>query len=251
MTKKILLGLIVASSITSATFAQSSADKVFKTFRFSLYTGPTFNSLHPVTTTAKEGNDNYSVSKTKGNVGFSLGLQADYNINDRYSVFSGLSLDWRGGSIASLHDSAAISNVNYARSSNITYKLQYLTIPIGLKMKAAQFDKLKIFAQTGIDVSVLLSAKGDYSTLDANNALKHETKVKLSDYAKAVPVNVGWMLGVGAEYDITEKNSVYLTFLYRNGFSDVTTPKLNKDGYKFADGNIRMNTFAIRVGYYF
>lgn len=252
MIKKIFLSLIIAGTTFTAVNAQSKADKVFKTFRFSLYAGPTFNSLKPVTNTAKDGNDNYSVKKIKGNVGFSFGLGADYNINERYTVFSGVSLDWRGGTINATHDNT-IPSSTFVRSSEIKYNLQYLTLPIGLKMKAAQFDKIKVFAQTGIDLSFLLSQKGDYNVMlsDTAKTIKKGEKEKLGDFAKAIPVNIGWMLGVGGEYEITEKNSVYLTILYRNGFSDVTTPKLNKDGYKFADGNIRSNTIAVRVGYYF
>lgn len=246
-TKKLLLSLFIGLAATSTLLAQSKADKVFKTFRFGLYTGPTFNSLRPVANEA----DGYIIDKVKGNVGFSLGLCADYNINDRYTVFSGLSLDWRGGTIAVV-DKDSVLQSGYIYKNEVKYKLQYLTLPIGLKMKAAQFDKIKIFAQTGIDLSFLLSQKGDISTTAAKGmpAIIDE-KVKLGSVAKSTPINVGWMLGVGAEYEITDKNSVYFTVLYRNGFTDVTTPKLNTTGLKFSDGNIRFNSVALRLGYYF
>jgi len=247
MTKKIILGLLIGLTAANALNAQSNADRVFKTFRFGLYTGPTFNSLRPVATEA----EGYVVSKVKGNVGFSLGLCADYNINDRYTVFSGLSLDWRGGTVAVMDKDSNLQS-GYIYKNEVKYNLQYLTIPIGLKMKAAQFDKVKIFAQTGIDVAFLLSQKGDISTtlLPGTTAITAE-KVKLGGMAKSTPVNAGWMLGVGAEYEITDKNSVYVTLLYRNGFTDVTTPKLNTSTVKFSDGNIRFNTIALRLGYYF
>ncbi len=247
MKKKVILALFIGLAATNTLSAQSKADKVFKTFRFGLYTGPTFNSLRPVANEA----DGYTVDKVKGNVGFSLGLCADYNINERYTVFSGLSLDWRGGSIA-VKSKDSVAKTDYIYKNEVNYKLQYLTIPIGLKMKAAQFDKLKIFAQTGIDLAFLLSQKGNISTTVAPLVpAVNQEKVKLGSLAKSTPINVGWMLGVGAEYEITDKNSVFFTVLYRNGFTDVTTPQLNKAGLKFSDGNIRFNTVAIRVGYYF
>jgi hypothetical protein len=70
MTKKIILGLLIGLTSANALNAQSNADRVFKTFRFGLYTGPTFNSLRPVATEA----EGYVVSKVKGNVGFSIGI---------------------------------------------------------------------------------------------------------------------------------------------------------------------------------
>lgn len=247
MTKKLLLSLFLGLAASRTLLAQSKADKVFKTFRFGLYTGPTFNSLRPVANEA----GGYTVSKVKGNVGFSLGLCADYNINERYTVFSGLSLDWRGGSIAVMSKDSNVQT-DYIYKNEVKYKLQYLTVPIGLKMKAAQFDKIKIFAQTGIDLAFLLSQKGNISTTTAKNTPAIiADKVKLGSIAKSTPINVGWMLGVGAEYELTEKNSVYFTVLYRNGFTDVTTPQLNTSGLKFSDGNIRFNTVALRLGYYF
>ena len=247
MTKKLILSLLIGLTASNTLLAQSNADKVFKTFRFGLYTGPTFNSLRPVATEA----EGYVISKVKGNVGFSLGLCADYNINERYTVFSGLSLDWRGGTVAVV-DKDSILQSGYIYKNEVKYNLQYLTIPIGLKMKAAEFDKIKIFAQTGIDIAFLLSQKGDISTtlLPGATAITAE-KVKLGGVAKSTPVNAGWMLGVGAEYELNDKNSVYATLLYRNGFTDVTTPKLNTSTVKFSDGNIRFNTIALRVGYYF
>lgn len=245
MTKNIFFIVLFAFTAIGAQ-AQTKSDNVFKTFRFGLYTGPTFNSLKAV---ASES-ENYMVTRTGNNVGFSLGICADYNLNDRYAVFSGVSLDWRGGSMSAIHDTTAIKS-NYVRSSFVKYKLQYLTIPIGLKMKAAQVGNLKIFAQTGIDLAFLLSQKGDYTVTPIAGQSITKTKQKLGGIATTVPVNIGWMLGAGAEYEINDKNSVFFTILYRNGFSDVTTPQNNDDGFKFSDGNIRSNTIALRVGYYF
>ncbi|HMN33485.1 MAG TPA: porin family protein [Chitinophagaceae bacterium] len=249
MLKKILFSLTLIACTFTQIDAQSRAEKVFKTYRFGIYTGPTFNSLRPVANEAK----GYIVSKVKGNVGFSLGLTADYNINDRYTIFSGVSLDWRGGTI-SVRDKDTIVDVDYIFKNEVKYKQQYLTIPIGLKMKAAQFDKIKVYAQTGIDVGFLLSQKGNISTVynyySGVVPISLE-KVKLGQIARSTPISAGWMLGVGGEYEITDKNSAYLTILYRNGFTDATVPQSNTAGHKFNDGNIRSNTIAIRVGYYF
>ncbi|MFZ4753640.1 MAG: outer membrane beta-barrel protein [Chitinophagaceae bacterium] len=227
--------------------AQSKAEDIFRTYRFGLFIGPTFNSMRPTAGTI----ENYSVSKTKGNIGFSFGLTADYNINDRYTLFSGIGMDWRGGSISTVHGSTSIK-VEYVKSAAVKYKLQYLTVPLGLKMKAAEFDKIKVFATTGVDLGVLLSQGGDATLQPTTQATPLVLeKSKLGGTATVVPVNAGWFIGAGAEYKLNDKNSFYVSLIYRNGFTDVTTPKTNDPYKKFSDGNIRANTFAIRVGYFF
>ena len=248
--KKLLLVATLLCSIftfsTNSAKADSKVDDIFKTYRFGLYLGPTFNSLRPTSSSI----ESYTIAKGKGQVGFSFGINADYNINDRYTIVTGLSLDWRGGQILATHDSTPIKS-DYIKKADIAYKHQYLTIPLGLKMKATEFDKFKIFAQTGFDLGILLSNRGDYVATLSNNLPVAGAKTKLKDVANCVPVNLGWHIGPGVEYAFNDKNSVYLSVLYRNGFIDATTPKNNTSGYKFSDGNIRSNSFAIRVGYFF
>ena len=255
MKNKFTLGLLALLSLSGAANAQTTkADELFKTFRFGLYLGPTFNSMRPTA----GATDNYAVEKVKGNLGFSFGINADYNVNERYTIFTGLGLDWRGGTIKSTFVPSTTMTApksGYAKSAEIKYRSQFMTIPIGLKMMAFEVSDVKIFAQTGFDFAFAISNKGDYSFTFSDTTRKSETaeKVKLGKdgFAKMVPFNLGWGIGLGAEYPVSEKNAVYASLLYRNGFVDGTTPQSNKDGYKFSDGNVRSNTFAIRIGYFF
>jgi hypothetical protein len=243
--------LFIASSLFCAMFsfsaqADDKVDDIFKTYRFGLFVGPTFNSLRPTSSIV----ESYNISKGKGNVGFSFGINADYNINDRYTIFSGIGMDWRGGQIIAAHDTTPIKT-DYLKRADVSYRHQYLTIPLGLKMKATEFDKFKIFAQTGFDLGLLLSNRGSYITTTAANVNAVGDKTKLKDIASGVPVNLGWHIGPGVEYDLNGKNAFYLSVLYRNGFIDATSPQTNATGKKFKDGNVRSNSFAIRVGYFF
>lgn len=256
MKKIILLSLMVTVFATSA-FSQSTAvEEVFKKYRFGLFLGPTFNSLNATAATDKhtapnDAIDTYIISKGSGKVGFSFGLNMELNLNEKYTIFSGLGLDWNGGGINVAHDTNAVADATYLKTANIDYKTQYLAIPLGLKMYAFEFSDIKIFAQTGIDLSILLGQKGDFVLTGDSITQPTGTNEKLGDFARVVPVNIGWHIGAGAEYGLSNGSAVYLALLYRNGFSDFTTPKLNKDGNKFADGNIRSNTIAVRVGYFF
>lgn len=241
-----LLLLTLSTQVVSA--QESKSDKLFRTFRFALFLGPTFNTLKPTAASA----DDYAITKGKTDVGFSFGINADYNVNERYTIYTGLGMDWRGGGIKAVHDSTKALQTDYLKSADVRYrKMQYLTIPIGLKMKAVEFDKIKVFAQTGFDLGLLLSQKGDYTIKFASDTSVTRSSEKLGGIATVVPINLGWCIGAGAEYNLNDKNAFYAAILYRNGFIDATSPKNNDKGLKFSDGNIRSNTVAIRVGYFF
>lgn len=246
-----LLTLLLATLFVSAALqADDRVDDIFKTYRFGLYAGPTFNSLRPTSSTF----ENYSITRNGGNVGFGFGLTADYNINDRYTIFSGVSLDWRGGGINAHYDTTNMLDVDYVKHAEIVYRQQYLTVPLGLKMKATEIDKFKIFAQTGFDVAILLSNRGTTDITKNDNSKRTDTEMinlTKEGVAKSWPINFGWHIGPGVEYDLNGKNSVFLSILYRNGFIDATRPQMNTAGFKFSDGNVRSNTMAIRVGYFF
>jgi hypothetical protein len=251
--KKTLTILTIAFTSATSLFAQKSkSGDIFEKYRFSLFAGPTFNSMKPTSSVA----DNYAVEKNGGNVGFSFGLNADYNLTERYTLYTGLGMDWRGGNINSNLPTGAAIPSKYAKGADVKYTTQYLTIPIGLKMTATTFDKIKIQVLTGFDLGILLAQKGDVNLYTKNAVSGNDTtisfvKQKLGGLATVIPVTLGWSLGIGGEYDLNGKNAVIAQLIYRNGFVDITNPKTNDDGKRFSDGNIRSNSFAIRIGYTF
>jgi hypothetical protein len=242
-----ILSLLAVTFFSASSFAHdANSNDILDQYRFSLFAGIGFNGLKPINTTSGD----YSVSKTKGKTGFIFGISADRNLNERYTAFTGLGIDWRGGSINSSTES--LPQDKYLKSALVDYKYQYLTIPIGLKMKATEIDNIKVYVQTGFDIGLLLSQKGNYYGVLASGAKAPAiSNSKLKGFANSVPLNLGWSIGVGGEYELNKSNSFYALLLYRNGITDATTPQTNSDGFKFSDGNIRSNTFSLRVGYYF
>jgi hypothetical protein len=248
MKKFVWLSMALMNLVVGSLWArENKTEEIFKTYRFGLFVGPCINTLKPTASSSED----YAVRQGRARVGFTFGINVDYNVNERYAVYSGLGMDWRGGNIGVMHDSTTLSN-EYLRNADVTYKkMQYLTIPFGLKMKALQIKSTKLIAQTGIDFGILLSQKGDYTLRLSDNTLVTKTNEKLRGSATVVPVNMGWCIGIGGEYPLNDKNSISTTLLYRNGFIDATTPKSNDLTKKFSDGNIRSNTVILRIGYFF
>lgn len=251
MKKNILFATLLSLTTCFQAFAQDTKiEEAFKTYRFGLYVGPTLNNLRP----ASDVYNGYEITKGKGNTGLSFGLMVDYNVNERYAIQTGLSLDWRGGSLIAKKDTLTPIESGYAKQADVRYKQQYIGLPIGLKLKAAHLDNMAFFVQTGFDLSLLVSNRGTSDIIKADGtALLNRGMVNLNQegVGKAVPINFGWYIGPSMEYKFNDANSVFVSIIYRNGFTDVTAPQNNKNGYRFSDGNIRSNSLALRIGYFF
>ncbi len=255
----ILLG--IASIYTSNLQAQSTGsaklDRVIKDYRLGVYVGLGTSSLKP----KSNETDHYAVKKTGGKLATSVGIIGEKNFDDRYGAYIGIGMDWSGGSMQSVLKAAApittTDSITYAKDAEVLYKLQHLTIPLGLKLKAANIENIRIFTQVGVDLNVVLSKKGNY-TITQNKAgalATSKDNIKLEG-VKVAPANIGWHFGVGAEYALKSKNAVSATILYHNSFlPNLTDPSkftdATKGQYKFEDGKTTANTIAIRIGYFF
>lgn len=146
----------------------------------------------------------------KAQDGVNFGIAADYNMNDRYTLFSGIGMDWRGGGIIATHDSSKTLTTGYLKDADVSYKkMQYLSIPLGLKMKAFEINDIRVFAQTGFDLGILLSQKGDYTFKLANDSVYSRTKEKLGGKATVVPITMGW--SIGAVKNTTSTTKIHFT----------------------------------------
>lgn len=251
--KKAILFSACLCFLAGGLFAQESkVENVLNSNRFGLYLGIGSSWLNPKSGTS----DEYNVTKGSGKTAFSFGLAAEKAISDRYSFNYGIGVDWEGGNIIASIPSTATNNdtSTYAQKMDVAYSLQYVRVPLGLKLKAANIANMRIFGLIGADVGILISKKeqidGEYYNSPTDSMT---TVISLQDSKESVtvPINVGYQVGVGLEYDITDDNAVFVQLLYRNGLIDITSPKTNKDHYKFKDGNVASNTIGLRIGYFF
>jgi len=255
--KKTIITAVALLLVGGSLFAQDSkVEEVLNANRFGLFIGVGSSWLNPKSSTQEE----YSLSNAGGRPAFAFGLNAERVLNERYAVYSGIGVEWEGGQVlANLSNGQTAPDTTYASRMDVTYKMQYIRVPLGLKLKAANIANLRIFGLIGADAGVLISKRTDIDrqfydgVAGTFSATDSEVDTKNS---ATVPFNLGYQIGIGAEYDITDNNAVYFKVLYRNGLIDVTNPDGligtgNMDNYKFKDGNVASNMFGIRVGYFF
>lgn len=159
-------------------------------------------------------------------LGFSYGLMGDFNFAPNYSFSTALTITTMNGKSTEV-DPTYIKSLDLAANKSIPvaydlkYKVQYLELPLTIKLKTVKDNGRRYYGQFGLSNSFLLSAKQDAvsSTAQLDN-------VKISDYTKFY--RAGLIIGGGGEFDISENTSFVAGLTFNNGFTNITTDK-NRD----------------------
>lgn len=261
--KKVVLILSAALMVLGGkqVFAQSDVvtlgNRVYeaKKFRFGAYLAPNISYMKP--TTDKSDDGNHDVENAGSKVGFTYGLMMEYWFADNYGFVSGLQMNMAKGNILTNHTSP--NTPDAVRKSDIQYSLNYLEIPLNLKMRTDPIENFTFFGQAGFTLGINVAKKINYDITvndNAGTAMSPFTgqNEKLKGMVAISPVLLSMNIGVGAEYPINNNLAGYFGFFFNNGFlPDVTNPSQYKIAGvpDFKDGNTRLNNFAFRLGLFF
>jgi hypothetical protein len=168
--------------------------------------------------------------------GFGGGLSIDKYFEKNYALSTGLYIGTQGGKLL-FQDSTALKVYDdteiIPKGSVVEYKLQYLTIPIGLKLKSNAIGYYSFFANLGFTNQFNLKA-----TASSNNqgGLDDDSiKEEISLY------NLGYHFGGGIEYALGEDTALSLSIIICNGFWDITS----------GNPTVNSRTVALKAGIIF
>jgi len=164
-------------TLFSLSFSQEFNDKL-KNSRMGLYISPTFNFIQ---TDSKE-------SETNSNPGVIYGYAFELGLNENHYLESGFSISYKGGGIT--------QNVS---TETIEYKVEYITIPLFIKMRSRQIGYLNYFARIGPSI---------------NFKIKEETNNK----ARTAAVDISIFLG--AEYSLGGETSIEASLFFNNNITN-------------------------------
>jgi len=155
-------------------------------------------------------------------MGLSGGLVMDKYFNKNYAFNFGLFLSSQAGSLKFTEPTEISTdedeNYKLAAGSVVDYRINTITIPVGLKLKTNEIGYFSYFAQIGFTNQIRLKARGTSENNDLNKELiTKEIKI----------YNLSYHFGAGVEYALSEDTSITLGVFYNNGFLDLTkhTPK--------------------------
>ena len=216
--KRLILALLVFASAESG-FGQ-------KHIKLSFTGSPAINWMSTNNTVVKSGNPIF---------GYDFGVNADFYFaeNERYSFLTGLLITNAGGEL----NYQNVSDFTFAgkilpASGNIKYKLRYVEIPLCLKLKTDQFNRISYWGQLGITPMVNIDANG-FSDDGKLNKTNINDEINL--------FNLDMNVGIGFDYDLSGNNSVTTGIIFQNGLMDVTTDNT------FTDKTV-INSLKLKIG---
>jgi hypothetical protein len=148
--------------------------------------------------------------------GFNFGLTFNKYFSANYSFSTGISLMRAGGRLVS-SDTTLIeissSKAMVLPGNPVVYKIQYLVIPLGLKLETNQIGYLTFFSDLGLDPKFLIGGKADVPSLGiSNETVKNELEM----------FNLSYHIGAGIEYSLGGTSALLLGLNFDNNFLDIT-----------------------------
>lgn len=232
MKKLIFTSVIVLFTLIS--FSQKA--------RFGIVGSPEINWMKP---------DTKDVTSKGIKFGISYGLNFDIPMGNNAAFSSGIFIDNCGGKIV-YNDTIPFFTIDNESKPDtiderfiVDYKLQYLSIPLGLKLKTNEIGYITYFANVGLTPQLNIGAKAK---------VESNTEV-LIDNAKIpreiTTVILNYFIGAGIEYSLSGSTALLVAVYYNNGFMDLTGISVDKSRFDGKNYKIILNNVALKVGIMF
>jgi Outer membrane protein beta-barrel domain len=198
-TKKIIFFFVIALIPARLLIAQD--------YRYGVYIAPVISWFK---TDAKD------VSNKGARAGFDFSISAERHLTDNWHFSTGLAFTAASARLVSTQPSF-FRFPNHtsivAAGDPVIYRLQYISIPVGIKIKTDETGYFTYFAEFGLSPEVVINGKADIPSIDikGENAM---TEIRR--------LNLGYHATAGAEYSIDGNTSLILGLGYESNVFDVT-----------------------------
>jgi hypothetical protein len=198
-------------------------------------------------------NDN-QINGAGNNFGLKLGLMGEYYFTENYALTGGLGLAFNtggtlkhdiGGNLLSRSELSMPNLRDLDDGAEIDYSMQFVEIPIGLKMKTRKFGYISYYAHLPVfTLSILTRSRGDILASNAsstNENISRDTRF----------FNISWGFGGGAEYSVSPETSFVFGLYYQQSIIDVTRDKGTQRTGDREDSKGSFGIVSLRVGVLF
>jgi len=151
--------------------------------------------------------------------GYEYGLLMDVLIPKNYAFATGLLFNSCGGKLTYTQPTKfnTFGDTLFAAGTNVDYRLQYIAIPLTLKLRTNQIGYITYFGQFGFRGGLNIRSRADLSDLAGKS-----TYDKI-DFGKDVgPGDFGLLVGGGLQYEVSGNTQLQAGLQYYNGFVDIT-----------------------------
>lgn len=250
-----LLVLMFTALLGFQSTAQSDMDD--RKIRFGLHGSPNFGWLQPqIPELSKDG--------LQPRIGFGYGAMFDYKFSDspNYLFSSGFNITTNGGGISEPWQTVieeSDTTFSFLGINDRTYRLQYVNVPLLLKMRTGDVGYMTYFGAIGLDVGVRTRARvnNDY-TWQGTSALQPDDEEGIDIVDEINFLRLGLNITLGTEYNLTGNTNAYIGAGFHNGFTNVFNRKdINRvldpagDGYpRLENGDVVVSQQKKASSYY-
>ncbi|HZY26407.1 MAG TPA: porin family protein [Bacteroidales bacterium] len=169
--------------------------------------------------------DSYNTRNDGVVPGFNFGISYNRYFSPNYSFYSGLDIIKAGGRLINRETSNFElkdyngSILTVKSGDPITYRITYLSIPLGIKLQTNQIGLGKFFTNVGFAPKIVVGGRADIPSLNiyGGNALPELNTFNLSFHIMA-----------GMEYPLAGNNNFIVGIGFENNLFDVTTDNGNQ-----------------------
>lgn len=160
---------------------------------------------------------------------FSYGLITEFRIAENYAFATGIDISYRGGKLKEENNTDTSTTVDES-----TLKLQYIELPLTLKLKTNEIGHLRYYLQVGVAPGFNLRARADGKTTtqvrttgsNPTNTTKEFEDQDVQDDINSI--NVSMVIGAGIEYNLSGSTNFFGGIVFNNGFTDISDSKDDK-----------------------
>lgn len=157
-----------------------------------------------------------TVHREGAKLGIDGGLVLDKYFQKNYAFQTGIAIGTQGGSLLFDEQTTFTSYGSIdtlGPGTDVDYKLNYITLPIGLKLKTNEIGYFSYFARLGFNNQFNLKSK-----VTSNEGTLNKSVVEDEIFF----YNLSYYVGAGFQYHINKDAALSLALTYTNGFINLS-----------------------------
>lgn len=180
--------------------------------RIGLQLSPTFSWL---------SSDDNTINNNGTNLGLKLQVMSESYFQENYAFTVGFGFAFNQGGVLQYDEGGALwrntleeGAETFPAGVDLKYDVQYIEVPVGLKLRTREFGYIRYFVEPNLVVSFKSKARG---TAKGNDELEN---INIADEVNGL--GISWGLGGGGEYSVSESTSLVGGLYFQQLFTDFT-----------------------------
>lgn len=177
------------------------------------------------------------------NLGLKLAMMGEYYFADNYAFTSGLGFAFNhGGTLRHDRPSSFWNLEGEFANADVKYSVQYIEIPLGLKMITREFGYLRYYGEPFVMLGFRSQARG---TRSGGAGFAAQNDVAIKEFVNGA--GLSWGLGLGAEYSLSESTAIVGGLYFQNMFTNM----VKKGSVQPTDVKANFDAITLRLGILF